>query len=156
MKVANIQILIIRLALAGLFLSLGWEKMHEGWLTSPQSLNEALATDRTHASGFQLQYLDVVAIPYAAVWSKLMVIGETALGISLLLGLLVRLSSLMAIIMVLNFYAANGSLYSLRFFGSPWSALLTGCLLVIFFARAGRWAGLDALLAKSNSKGILW
>jgi len=156
MKIANIQILLIRLALGGLFLSLGWGKIHEGWLTNSQPLLESLNGYREHAMEFQLKYLDMVAIPYAGIWSKLIATGETAIGISLLLGLLVRVSTLMGIFMVLNFYTANGSLFSLRFFESASSALLTACLLVLFFARAGRWAGLDTILARSNSKGILW
>ena len=85
-----------------------------------------------------------------------MTVGELALGISLLLGLLIRLSTAMGIFMVLNLHAANGSLYSLHFFGNPWAALLLAGLLVTFLARAGRWVGVDALLAKSNSKGMLW
>jgi len=58
-------------------------------------------------------------------------IGETAIGASLLIGLFVRLSSLVGVFMVLNFYAANGSLYSLSFFGGPWSALLSAGLLIL-------------------------
>jgi len=156
MKVANIQILLVRLAVAGLFLTFGWEKIHEGWLTHPQYLIDSLTEFRSHALGYQATFLDGVAIPYAAIWSKLIVVGEAAIGISLLIGLLVRLSSLTAIVMLLNIYLANGSIFSLKFFGSASSALLLACFLAMFLARAGRWAGLDALLAKSNSKGLLW
>jgi H+/gluconate symporter-like permease len=58
--------------------------------------------------------------------------------------------------MVLNFHAANGNLFSLNFFGSPWAALLVAGLLVLFLARAGRWAGIDALLATWNAKSMFW
>ena len=156
MKISNIHLFLIRITLAALFLSAGWEKIHEGWLTNPQPLIDSLTGFRAHAAEYQLYYLDTIAIPYAGVWSKIMATGETALGLSLLLGLLVRLSSLMGIIMVLNFYAANGSLYSLRFFSSAWSALIVVSLLVLFLTRAGRWIGIDAFLAKSNAKSILW
>jgi thiosulfate dehydrogenase (quinone) large subunit len=155
-NLSRIQILILRLAIGGLFLSLGYGKIHEGWLTSPESLNSSLNNLHQHAAGPQLGYLDNVAIPYTALWSKLMAIGETAVGISLLLGLLARLSSLVGIIMVLNFHAATGNLFSLNFFGSPWACLLLAGLLVLFLARAGRWGGVDALLSKSNPKGSLW
>ena len=156
MKVSNIQILFIRLAIGGLFLSIGLEKYHSGWLTNSQPLLDSLEHYLQHAAGVQLTYLNSVAIPYASIWSKLMTIGELAVAISLLLGLFVRFSSLIAIVMVLNFSAANGNLFSLNFFGSPWAALLLAGLLTTFLARTGRWAGIDALLAKSNSKSILW
>lgn len=156
MKLSNVQILILRLVLAGLFLHLGIGKIDGGWLQSPEQLLGALNNFHQKATGVQLWYLDHIAIPYASVWSKLMAIGETAIGVSLLLGLLVRLSSAVGILMVLNFHAANGSLYSLNFFGSPWAALLIAGFAVSFLAGAGRWIGFDELLAKSSPHGILW
>ena len=156
MRFSNIQILIIRLALAGLFLSLGVDKIHEGWLTNPEHLLGSLNNFHQRASGTHLYYLDTVAIPYADLWSKLIAIGETSLGVSLLLGLFARLSSLVGIFMVLNLHAATGNLYSLNFFGSPWAALLIASLLVTFLSRAGQWAGVDAMLAKSKPGGKLW
>ena len=147
---------ILRLAIAGLFLSVGLEKINDGWLYNAEPLTTALNNYHEKASGAQLSYLDHVAIPYAGLWSKLMAVGETALGISLLLGLLVRLSTLIGIIMVISFHAANGTLYSINFFGSPWGALLLAGMLVMFLSRAGRWLGGDALLAKWNSNGALW
>lgn len=156
MKVANIQILFIRLALGGLFLSIGLEKYHSGWLTNSQPLLDSLERYLQHAARMQLTYLNYIAIPYVGIWSKLMTIGELAVAASLLLGLFVRFSSLIAIVMVFSFDAANGNLFSWNFFGSPWAALLLAGLLTTFLARAGRWAGIDAVLAKSNSKSMLW
>ena len=156
MKLSYVQIFILRVAIAGLFLSLGINKYHEGWLTSPEQLAGSLNSFRQHASGAQLTYLDHVAIPYISIWSKLMTMGEFAVGVSMLLGLLVRLSSAVAIFMVINFHAATGNLFSLNFFGSPWAALLIAGLLAMFLSRAGRWIGIDTLLAKANAKGVLW
>jgi uncharacterized membrane protein YphA (DoxX/SURF4 family) len=144
------------LALGALFLSTGIEKYHEGWLSNPEPLHASLAGYEKTATGYHLTYLDQVALPYAFAWSKLICIGATALGASLLLGCFVRLLSFIGIILVLNLYAANGSLYSLKFFGTPWSVLIFTSLVILFLARAGRWGGIDALFAKSNSKGLLW
>jgi uncharacterized membrane protein YphA (DoxX/SURF4 family) len=156
MKLSNIQILILRLAIGGLFLSIGINKINDGWLHNPEPLRSSLTSFHEHAGSAQRTYLDLVAIPYASVWSVLMAIGETAIGASLLLGVCVRLSALVGILMVFNFYAANGSIYSLNFFGSPWSAFLSSGLLILFLARAGRWAGVDALMVKMNPKGFCW
>jgi uncharacterized membrane protein YphA (DoxX/SURF4 family) len=156
MKLTNIQILILRLALAGVFLSLGLGKFHEGWLTTPEHLASSLTSYQQHAGGAQLVYLESVAIPYAGIWSRLIVTGEFLLGVSLLLGLLVRGTAAVGIFMVLNFHAANGNLFSLNFFGSPWASLIVAGLLVLCLARAGRWMGIDAMLAQWYAKGMLW
>ena len=156
MKISNIHILILRLAIAGLFLSIGLNKYREGWLTTSEHLVGSLSEYEQHAGGAQLTYLQQVAIPYAGIWSKCIVAGECLLGASLLLGFLVRSTAAFGLFMVLNFHAATGNLFSLNFFGSPWAAPLVAALLVLMLTRAGRWAGIDALLAKSNSKGILW
>ena len=156
MKLQNIQILVIRLALAGLFFHLGIGKISDGWLTSPAGLLDDLQGYQKHATGIHLQYLSDVAIPYVNIWSKLITIGETLVGISMLLGLFVRLSSLAGILMVLNLHAATGNLYSLNFFGSAWAALIIASFIATGLAGAGRWMGFDQLLARSNANSILW
>jgi uncharacterized membrane protein YphA (DoxX/SURF4 family) len=150
MKLQKIQILLIRLALAGLFLNLGIGKINQGWLHNASPLTEELQNIQTHATGYHLSYLTNVAIPYASVWSKLIALGELSVGISLLLGLLVRLSSVIGIFMVLNLHAGTGNLYSLNFFGSPSAALLIAALIAVLLAGAGRWLGIDQMLAKSH------
>ncbi len=156
MKSFDIQILLLRLALGALFLSIGIDKINGGWLTNSEPLVSSLAKYKETATGFQSSYLDVVAIPYPDVWSKLIALGEAAVGASLLLGLLARFSSLVGIFMVLNFHAANGNLYSWSFFQSPWAALVIICILMLFLARSGRIVGLDYYLAKSSPKNFLW
>ncbi len=156
MKLSNINILILRLVIATLFLDLGLDKYHEGWLTNSEHLVKSLNGYYQRAGGAQLSYLDIVAVPYVGIWAKLITIGELAIAVSLILGLLVRMTSAIAIFMIVNLHAANGNLFSLNFFGSPWAALLVASFLILFLSRAGRWAGIDALLAKANTKGALW
>ncbi len=156
MKPTAIQLFIIRLALGALMLHGGFEKYQEGWLRNSAPLQASLESFQQHASAYQLRYLESVALPYASLWSKLICAGELALGVSLLLGCLVRLSTLVGMVYVLNLYAANGTLFSLSFFASPWSALLFSALLALFLARAGRWVGLDAVFAKSKAKSFFW
>ena len=156
MKPTSLQILLLRLIVGGLFVTLALDKYHEGWLTNPEPLRVSLTEYQQRATGTQLKFLEYVAIPYAGMWAKCIIIGEGCIAISLLLGLLVRLSSAVGIFMLLNFRAANGNLFSWKFFSSPWAGLLFSCLLILLLVRAGRWAGVDALLAKSNSKGVFW
>jgi uncharacterized membrane protein YphA (DoxX/SURF4 family) len=154
MKLANIQLLILRLVLGGLFLTLAIDKYNEGWLTNSEPLRTSLTGLQQHADGWQAKYLALVAIPYAGVWAKFILFGEGCLAVSLILGMMVRLTTAAGMIMLLNFYAANGSLFSWKFFSSPYGGLIISCLLVLFLARAGRWAGIDAIFAKSNAKAI--
>ena len=156
MKLVNIQLLLLRLALGGVFLSEGLDKINEGWLTDDKQLLDTLFNFHQRASVTQLVYLDKVAIPYAHIWAKLMAIGETAAGVSLLLGLLTRFTCVVGIFMVLNFHAANGNLYSLHFFGTAWGALIVVSFIILLIAKAGRWVGVDVALAKKYPKGILW
>jgi uncharacterized membrane protein YphA (DoxX/SURF4 family) len=156
MKPTPVHVFIVRIAIGALFFSIGFSKMNSGWLVSSDRLLPQLETFQQMAHGPQTWYLENIAIPYAGIWSKLISAGETAIGISLLLGLLTRLSSVTALLMLLNICAANGELFSLSFFGTPWGALLFAGLLMVFLARAGRWGGLDALLVPTNPKGFLW
>jgi H+/gluconate symporter-like permease len=95
-------------------------------------------------------------LPGVGLWAKLIPFGEAALGISLLLGLLVRLSTFIGILTVLNFHLTNGTLLSIGFLGNPWAILVIALLLVLFMVRAGRSFGMDALLAKGKPKSILY
>jgi uncharacterized membrane protein YphA (DoxX/SURF4 family) len=156
MKLANIQVLLLRLAVGALFLTLVIDKYNEGWLTNSEPLRTSLTGYQQHAGEWQLKYLEQVAIPYAGVWSKLILIGEGCLALSLLLGMLVRFTSTAGLFMLLNFYAANGSLFSWKFFSSPYGGLLFASLWVFLLARAGRWAGIDSIFATSNAKAIWW
>lgn len=154
MKPSNIQILILRLAIGVLFLNIAAEKYTAGWLTNAEPLRQSLVNYRQQAGGVRLFYLEHVALPYAGIWAKLMTVGEACVAISLIIGLLVRLASSVAMFMVLNFHAANGNLLGLDFFASPWAALLITGFLIMFLARAGRWAGVDALLP--DTKTMFW
>lgn len=156
MKHSNFAILLLRLTIGTLFLLAGMGKVNHGWMHSPEPLVLQLGEFHQHASNYQLTYLNNVAIPYASVWSKLITVGEIAVGIALLIGLLTRLAAIVAIFMILNFHAANGNLFSWGFFENPYAALLLAGLLVVFITRAGRWVGADIFLARSDAKGLLW
>ncbi len=156
MKLSLYPVLLLRLAVGALFLSLAIDKYNEGWLTNSEPLRSSLTGYQEHAAGPQKTYLETVAIPYAGIWSKFIVVGEGCLGISLLLGFLVRLSTATGILMVLSFHAANGNLFAWKFFSTPWAGLALTALLLLLLARSGRWAGIDAYLSTSNPKGICW
>ncbi len=51
MKVTNIQIFLIRLAIGGLFLNMGLEKYHSGWLSSSQVSSRISSTLSSACNG---------------------------------------------------------------------------------------------------------
>ena len=153
MKHSDYYVLFLRLSVGILFLLIGIDKLQNGWLTSNEHLNKSLYSYNDNAHGIQKTYLEKVAIPLSSVWSPLIALGETALGISLIIGLLSRLSTMLGFIMVLNFHFTNGNLFSFRdFCESPWALVLVMCLLFLFLTRSGyRW-GLDAIMGITVSK----
>ncbi len=150
MTLSPVPILILRLAVAVFFLYLGYTKIQSGWLTSSDRLQKSLANFEQNAPPVSKWYIDNVAKPGADLWSKLIALGEVALGLSLLIGLLVRLSTFVGILAVFNYHLTNGALFSFGFFGNPWAILVIVSLLVLNLTRAGRKWGLDALFAKGK------
>jgi NADH dehydrogenase len=156
MKLTPAPILILRLAVAIFFLYSGYTKIENGWLTSSERLEKSLSSLEHNAPPASRWYIEHIGIPGVGLWTKLIPLGEAALGVSLLLGLLVRLSTFIGILTVLNFHLTNGTLLSVGFLGNPWAILVIASLLVLFLVRAGRSFGLDALIAKGKSKSFLY
>ena len=150
MKLSPGPILILRLAVGIFFLYLGYTKIEGGWLTSSERLQKSLANLEQNAPPVSKWYIEHVAKPGVDLWSKLIALGELALGISLIIGLLVRLSTFVGIVVVLNYHLTSGALFTLGFFGNPWAILVISSLLVLYLTRAGRKYGLDALFAKGK------
>jgi thiosulfate dehydrogenase [quinone] large subunit len=129
---------LVRVITGWLFLQYGWfNKLQGGTFISdmPQTLQK-MAGDS--AFSFYRPFLEQVAIPHAHLFALLVAWGETLLGVSLVLGALVNLASLLGIFLMLNIFLASGS----------WEAALYGALFLVFlrWSAGSRW-GLDSLLA---------
>jgi uncharacterized membrane protein YphA (DoxX/SURF4 family) len=155
-KSSPVPIVILRLALALFFLYLGCTKIQSGWLTSSERLQKSLVSLEQSAPPSSKWYIEHVGKPGVDLWSKLISLGETALGVSLFLGFLVRLSTFIGMLTVLNFHFTSGALLSISILGNPYAILVIVSLFVLFLARAGRTLGVDAFLAKRKSKSLLY
>jgi len=156
MKPSPVPIVVLRLAVALFFLYLGYTKIRSGWLTNSEPLQKSLLSLEQNAPPTSKWCIEHVGKPGVDLWSKLIPLGETALGISLFLGLLVRLSTLIGMLTVLNFHLTSGALLSVSILGNPSAILVIAPLLVLFLARAGRSFGIDTLLAKRKSKSMVY
>ena len=139
---------ILRIAFGGYFLAQGVNKIQGGWLTSADPMVRtfiAPAIERNTAEGFYRPFLENVVQPNGALFSQLVALGEVAVGISLLLGLLVRPSCIVAMFLNLNYMlmkglANNSGSNDRQFFV---------CELAFFLAAAGLVWGLDGYLARA-------
>jgi len=83
-------------------------------------------------------------VPHSELFGYLVVIGEFAVGISLLLGLLTRLSAFVGIFMVTNYMLGPGMARGGALFANQQIFILS--LLIILLSGAGRTLGLDGVM----------
>jgi thiosulfate dehydrogenase (quinone) large subunit len=129
--------------ICGLILVLeGWSKLQGDWLHGTPlatSLGNWLAADKPY--GF---FLPIVKNAHAhpKVFGALVTIGELAVGISLLAGVLTRLGSALGALMLFSFAFGNG-----QGLVPPGNAVLMGLICLMFVAAPpGRVLGVDVVL----------
>ena len=117
------------------------------WFAHPP-LQERLAEWAAHpANGAVAGYLAFVS-QYPSSLSRLVVVGELALGALLILGLLTPLAALLAFFMVLNFQFASGQIFALDYLRGQSGLAYLMIYPVLSFGRAGTVLGLDGLVAR--------
>jgi uncharacterized membrane protein YphA (DoxX/SURF4 family) len=107
--------------------------------------------ERAHP--FYRQFLEQVVLPNAAVFATLVTGAELFVGITLVVGLLTRLSAAVAVVLTLNYMLAKGA-----WFWTPSSndAAFVAIGLALLIGAAGRTLGLDAFLARRWPRFPLW
>lgn len=129
--------------LCGLILTIeGWQKLQGGWLHGTallSTLEKWMAADKPYAF-----FMPVIrsALAHPKIFGSLITLGELVVGLSLLAGVLTRVSSALGAIMLFSiaFGAGQG-------LAPPGNALLLGSMLVLFvLAPPGRVLGVDMLL----------
>ena len=131
--------LVIRLYMAYVYIPAGWEKITSGkWLFGDGSpimglVNGAIASDSTPA--WYTWFLQNVVTPLAPLFATLVALGEFAIGLGLLVGLLTGIAAFFGVFVNANFILA-GSL------GVNPALVILGLFLVVAWRNAG-WIGLD-------------
>lgn len=120
------------------------------WIHTMPSIVTKQASDNPIL--FYKQFLENTVLTHPDLFAHLTAIGETITGIGLTLGLLSGVASLVGLLLVTNYGLATQWM-------SPgqqgFHIVLFSLMLVFFFARAGRTAGLDAVLWSSRPKALL-
>ena len=101
-----------------------------------------VALERGQTYGFYEPFLLEIVLPSKVLYAGLVTWGEFLTGISYLSGTLTRLSSMVALFLLINYSLMNGSLLS------PFNLLFLGLNTLIFITRPGRTYGIDKLLRK--------
>lgn len=101
------------------------------WLTDTNQLLGRFQRWAPNANPMVRWYLETVAIPGAAVFARLVPLGEFFGGIALIIGFMPRLAAALVLFMVLNFHFATGSYWSWEFLRDGTGLPLFGGLLAL-------------------------
>jgi uncharacterized membrane protein YphA (DoxX/SURF4 family) len=117
----------IRILIGMFFIFEGLGKLR--WLIDSSMLSQQLANWAATAGPRAGWYLEHVARPYAAVFARLVVLGELGGGIALVLGVATPIVAALLCVMVLNFHFASGALVKFSAGSNPYVFPVTGALL---------------------------
>ena len=134
--------LIIRLYMAYVYIPAGWEKITSGkWLFGDGApimglVNGAISSDGTPQ--WYVWFLQNIVTPLAGLFATMVALGELAIGLGLLVGLLTGIAGFFASFLNGNFVLAGA-------LGSNPLLVIFGILLALAWKNAG-WIGLDRYL----------
>jgi uncharacterized membrane protein YphA (DoxX/SURF4 family) len=96
------------------------------------------------AAAFYRPFLSGIVIPHSALFAKLVFLGESAAGLSLLAGAFTPVGAFLGVVLNLNYWLSKGT--------SPLSVTddlaFIAAMLVVAFTHAGRVLGVDAWLTR--------
>lgn len=131
--------LVVRLYVASVFLPAGWEKIKSGtWVFGDGSPIQGLVQGALAAEGtppFYSWFLENVVVPNAGLFATLVVLGEFAVGLGLLVGRLTGIAAFGGVFLNANFILAG-------VLGTNPLLVILGSLLMLAWRNAG-WIGLD-------------
>jgi len=102
-----------------------------GWLMDAAALTRQLGGWLESAGPWNRWYLEHVCLPGAAVFARVVPIGEASAAIALLLGAYVRPAAALALLMVLNFHFASGAIFRYSFLTNGYGLPVVGGLLAL-------------------------
>ena len=122
---------ILRIALGMFFIFEGVGKIR--WFTDTSQLAGQLAAwaQAVPAGSWSHLYLERVAIPHAALFARLVPLGEITSGAALVAGLWTPFFALLAFFMAFNFQFASGALFKYSVLTSGYALPVLGATLAL-------------------------
>lgn len=148
---ARAALVLLRIYLGVIFLVAAWPKLRVDFTPGLTRFLEQVALEHGHP--FYQEFVRRVVLPHASLFAALVTWGELLVGLTLVLGLMTRLSAAVALLLVVNYMLAKGA-----WFWTPSSndAAFAAISLALLIGAAGRTFGLDALLAQRWPRSPLW
>ena len=117
----------------GVFLfSMGLTKID--WLMDGGILTQMLQEWRGTARPLARWYLDTIAIPGAPVFARVVLLAELAAGAALVLGVRLRMTAALALLMVLNFHVASDVIFDYSYLTNGYGLPVLSGLLALALA----------------------
>ena len=122
---------VLRICIGVFFLFEGLGKIR--WFTDSSILRGMFAEwSRSVASGSVAQmYLDRIAVPGAAIFARLVPLGEITCGLALIAGFMTPVFAFVAFFMALNFQIASGAAFKYSFLTSGYGLPVLGSTLAL-------------------------
>jgi uncharacterized membrane protein YphA (DoxX/SURF4 family) len=122
---------ILRICIGIFFIFEGLGKIR--WLTDTSVLAAQLAvwSLAVPAGSLSHLYLERLAIPYAAIFARLVPLGEITSGVAMVAGFWTPFFALIAFFMALNFQFASGALFQYSFLTSGYGLPVLGSTLAL-------------------------
>jgi uncharacterized membrane protein YphA (DoxX/SURF4 family) len=122
---------ILRIAIGTFFVSEGIGKIR--WFIDPSLLAGQLAgwAQSVPAGSWSHAYLERVALPYSAIFARLVPLGEITSGVAMIAGVWTPLFAFVAFFMALNFQFASGALFKYSILTSGYGLPVLGSTLAL-------------------------
>ena len=148
---ARAALVLLRIYLGVIFLVAAWPKLRVDFTPGLTRFLEKVALENGHP--FYQEFVRRVVLPNASLFAALVTWAELLVGLTLVLGLMTRLSAAVALLLVVNYMLAKGA-----WFWTPSSndAAWAAISLALLIGAAGRTFGVDALLAQRWPRSPLW
>ena len=101
--------------------------------------------------GWYKDFLEGAVLSHAKLFATFQAYGEVAVGLGLVLGLLVGLTSLVGLVLCLNYGLAT---QWMSFGQQGFHVLLVSSMLIFLVVRAGRAWGVDGVLVRAKSRWL--
>lgn len=148
---ARAALVVLRIYMGVIFLLAALPKVGGDFTPRLTGFLRRVALEQGHP--FYREFVQAVVLPNASVFAALVAWGELLVGITLILGLLTRLSAAVALVLTVNYMFAKGAWFWTSSSNDAAFAMIAIALLI---GAAGRTFGLDGLLARRWPRWPLW